>query len=157
MQGWRISAGALVEHQGRVLLVHHLRPGRYDFWVAPGGGVKADESYEQAARREVHEETALQVQVGALRYIEDLVSPECRYVKFWFSAELLGGRLDSSHPEARAEHVVEAAWLGRDDFAGRHVFPPVLLGRYWADRTSAGWADGSWSALRLPLREMVFW
>lgn len=102
---YRISAGAITEHEGRLLLVRHLRPGRYDFWVAPGGGVKGDESYENAAAREVHEETGLTVSVGKLLYIEDLVNPECRFVKFWFAATLVGGQFDFSHPEAKAEHV----------------------------------------------------
>ncbi len=34
----RIAAGALVEHEGKFLLVRHHSPGVFDFWVAPGGG-----------------------------------------------------------------------------------------------------------------------
>ena len=152
MHSYRISAGALVEHEGRILLVHHLRPGRYDFWVAPGGGVKTEESYEEAAIREVREETGLQVAVERMLYIEDLVSPECRYVKFWFSAKLLGGTLDSSHPEARLEHVVEASWFKPNELQGKQVFPEVLLGRYAADREA-----GFTTVVRLPMRRMQFW
>ncbi|MBT9595414.1 MAG: NUDIX domain-containing protein [Vitreoscilla sp.] len=98
----RISAGVIVEHEGRVLLVNHVRPGRYDFWVCPGGGVKGDESLEEAAAREAFEETGLNVRIVQLLYIEELISPECRYVKFWFSGEYTGGTFDVSHPEAQA-------------------------------------------------------
>ncbi len=133
-------------------MVHHIRPGRYDFWVAPGGGVKGDESYEQAATREVLEETGLDVNVERLVYIEDLVNPECRFVKFWFLARLKGGNLNVSHPEAKLEHVTEAAWLEPSQFTGKEVYPEFLLCRYPLDR-----AAGFPHIVRLPLRHMNSW
>jgi 8-oxo-dGTP diphosphatase len=149
---YRISAGALVEHDGRLLMVHHLRPGRYDFWVAPGGGVQGEESYEDAARREVWEETGLRIAVGRLLYVEDLVNPACRYVKFWFAGSLQGGGFDTSHPEARREHIVDAAWLAPAEFAGRTVYPHVLIDRYAQDRHA-----GFPGVVRLPMRRMEHW
>ena len=130
-------------------MVHHVRPGRYDFWVAPGGGVKGEESYEEAASREVWEETGLRVEMDRLLYIEDLFNPECRYVKFWFLANLTGGSFDFSHPEAKLEHITEAAWLEPSELAGREVYPEFLLGRYASDR-----AAGFPSIIRLPMRRM---
>lgn len=149
---YRISAGAIVEDQGRVLLVRHVLPGKYDFWVAPGGGIKGEESYEVAAAREVWEETGIKVGVGKLLYVEDLVSPECRFVKFWFAAQRLGGVLDSSHPEAKAEHVAEAAWVSQAEFQGKAVFPSALGTRYATDK-----AAGFPGVVRLPMRRMEFW
>ena len=147
----RISAGAIVESDGRLLLVRHQRPGRYDFWVAPGGGVKGDESLEAAAAREVREETGLVVRVSKLLYIEELADAGCRYVKFWHDASLVGGTLDTSHHEAVAEYIVQAAWLAPEECQGLTVFPPVLTGRYWSDR-SAGFPG----VVHLPLRRMEF-
>ncbi len=34
------------------------------FWFAPGGGLEPGESYEAAARRELHEETGLELPIG---------------------------------------------------------------------------------------------
>ena len=74
----RIAAGALVVEGDRLLLVHHRRPGAYDFWVAPGGGVSGAEELPHAAAREVVEETGLQVEVAALAYVEDhWVTQQC--------------------------------------------------------------------------------
>lgn len=148
----RISAGTIVEHEGRVLLVRHRKERQYDFWVAPGGGVQGDESLEAAATREAREETGLDVRPSKLIYIEQLINPECRHVKFWFAASLLGGALDITHPDSVAEFIVEADWLAPSDFEGRTVFPPVLGGRYWQDR-----AAGFPAPVALPLRQMDFW
>ena len=157
----RISAGVIVEDQGRVLLVNHVRPGRYDFWVCPGGGVKGDESLEQAAAREAFEETGLTVQVGQLLYIEELINPQCRFVKFWFSGACTGGSLHVEHPEARAEHIQRAGWIAPSDLQADTVFPSVLAGRYSQDRQDMqdrrdGPAEPQWP-VRLPVRHMTFW
>ena len=50
------AAGGVVERDGRVLLVH--RP-RYDDWTFPKGKLDPGESFEDAALREVEEETGV--------------------------------------------------------------------------------------------------
>ncbi|MBX9266018.1 NUDIX domain-containing protein [Chromobacterium violaceum] len=52
----RIAAGAIIEREGKILMVRHCKPGIYDFWVVPGGGAIDDEPLADAARREVLEE-----------------------------------------------------------------------------------------------------
>ena len=49
----------------KLLLLHaeHAADGRR-FWLTPGGGLKSHESFEDAARRELREETGLNVDVG---------------------------------------------------------------------------------------------
>ena len=148
----RISAGVIVEHEGRLLLVRHVKPGAYDFWVAPGGGVKGSESLEEAAAREAREETGLEVQVGKLLYVEEFFNPECRHVKFWFTASLIGGQLNWSHPDAVAEHIAQAAWHELGALSTLTVFPSILTTRYARD-SEAGFPQ----PVRLPLREMTFW
>lgn len=132
--------------------MQHVVPGKYDFWVTPGGGVKGNESYEEAAAREVNEEMGLTVSVSRLLYIEDLINPECRFVKFWFTAQLVGESISTSHPEATAEHITEAAWLLPQELQGKVVFPTVLSQRYASDK-----ALGFPVPVRLPLRTMEFW
>ena len=130
----RIAAGVLVEQEGRILLVRHHQPGCYDFWVAPGGGAEGSEDLRDAARREVREECGLDVEPLAIAYIEELIMGDCRECKIWFTGRLLGGQLQTSSAAAAAEHITDAAFLSRAEFAGKTVYPPVLLDDYWRER-----------------------
>ncbi len=131
----RISAGAIVEHDGRVAMVNHRKAGSYDFWVCPGGGVIGNETLQAAAIREVREECGIVVEIGPLMYIEEFTRPGLRECKFWFRADYVSGDLDTSAPEATGEHIVRAAWLSHEEVATlAHAFPPVIQSEYWADR-----------------------
>jgi ADP-ribose pyrophosphatase YjhB (NUDIX family) len=71
----KVSCGVLVEREGRVLLVRRRNePGR-GLWCLPCGFEDADESPEQAARREAREEAGLDVALdgvlGIYYYADD--------------------------------------------------------------------------------------
>jgi ADP-ribose pyrophosphatase YjhB (NUDIX family) len=148
----RISAGAFVEHEGRLLLVRHRREGLYDFWVAPGGGVQGAEELADAALREVREETGLEVVIGKLVYVEEFHNPETRHCKFWFIASPVGGHLTATAPEAVSEYIVDAVWHTEQEVRSLQVFPLALQGRYWEDR-----ARGFPALAHIGMRAMDFW
>lgn len=55
----------LIDPGDRVLFCRGVEPvSDAAFWVMPGGGLEADETFEEAARREVREETGLVVEIG---------------------------------------------------------------------------------------------
>lgn len=67
--GHRIVAcvGAIVvDERGRLLLIQRANDPGAGRWSVPGGRVEAAETSEQALRREMREETALDVTVGPL-------------------------------------------------------------------------------------------
>ena len=130
----RIAAGVIVEEEGRILLVRHLKPGAYDFWVVPGGGAEGTEDLFAAAKREVYEEAGLHIEPLRIAYIEELSTPHTRECKVWFTGRLIGGTINTASGEAVREHIVEAAWLSRSEFEGKIVFPPMLRHEYWHDK-----------------------
>jgi 8-oxo-dGTP diphosphatase len=75
------AAGGVVARDGRVLLVH--RP-RYNDWTLPKGKLDPGESFEDAAVREVEEETGLRArlvrELPATRYE---VNGRPKVVRYW--------------------------------------------------------------------------
>lgn len=147
----RISAGALIMREGRVLLLRHRRPGVYDFWAPPGGGAEGDEELAATAEREALEETGLVVRARSLAYIDELIEPEGRLLKFWYLAEYLAGEIDLTHNPAVTEAIVDARWCGRHDLPEGHVFPDPVRGSLWDDV-----AQGFERPIKLPLKRSIF-
>ena len=67
-----VSVYVYDEKEQKVLLVKHKKMG---LWVQPGGHVEPNESMEEAAIREVYEETGLTVELLGKR-----VPRDCDYI-----------------------------------------------------------------------------
>jgi 8-oxo-dGTP diphosphatase len=82
------AAGGIVERDGRVLLVH--RP-KYDDWSFPKGKLEDGETWEEAALREVEEETGLRCalgeEVGRTHYDVTAGPKEVRYFRMTCAGE----------------------------------------------------------------------
>ena len=61
-----LCVGAVVVSDGRLLLVRRGRPPGAGEWSVPGGRVEAGEPVVAAVRREVREETGIEVRCGDL-------------------------------------------------------------------------------------------
>ena len=62
----KVAATCVVERQGSVLMIQRNNQVGYGLWSMPGGYVDRGEVVEQAAEREVKEETGLMVEVQRL-------------------------------------------------------------------------------------------
>lgn len=58
---------AVVERDGRLLLIRRANPPLQGYWAPPTGYVELDESVEAAARRETREETAMEIAIHGLQ------------------------------------------------------------------------------------------
>jgi 8-oxo-dGTP diphosphatase len=75
------GGGVVVDSEGRVLLVH--RP-EYDDWSLPKGKLDKGESFEEAAIREVEEETGVQCElVRSLPDVRYSVRGRPKLVRYW--------------------------------------------------------------------------
>jgi 8-oxo-dGTP diphosphatase len=79
----------------KVLLAQRKNPPRQYEWSIPGGHVEANESLEQAACREIWEETGLNLAEKSLKYSKTIhfkISPEEAYEINLFIYEIEGSR-----------------------------------------------------------------
>jgi 8-oxo-dGTP diphosphatase len=124
----RIRVGALILVDGKVVLARH-RKGERTYYLLPGGGVDRGETLADALRREVAEETGLEIDVGPLLFVSDTIDPtgSRHVVNLTFRATRTGGELTGTPADPRVEAVeaVDPASLGALDL--RPPFAEELL------------------------------
>ena len=62
----RITSAVLVIQGGKFLLAERNKENYKGYWIIPGGGVKFGESIQDAAVREIKEETNIDVEIKKL-------------------------------------------------------------------------------------------
>lgn len=109
-------AGAIVEQAGKVLLVKRAIEPFFGHWDVPGGFLEAEEHPEVGARREVFEETGLEVELGGLLgiYMDtyrpgDDATAWHHSMNFFYLATPTGGTLA---PNAESS---DWGWFGPDE------------------------------------------
>lgn len=100
-----VGVGVALVEDGKILLVKRGRdPGR-GLWAVPGGKVRHGEPMRDAARREVREETGLDVEVGEPVWVGEYIEGDHHIVLIDFAGRLLGGAL------AAADDADEVRWV----------------------------------------------
>src|SRR5882724_7338062 len=114
------AAGGVLAREtatGREFLVIHRR--RYDDWCLPKGKLQPGETPEQAAVREVREETGYHVELGDfLGEVQYTVKGALKVVRFW-NLHPLG----PSHGIEDSGEVQEVVWLSSEDALARLDYP----------------------------------
>jgi len=107
-----VTAGAVItDRAGRVLLLQHrFRAG--SGWGIPGGFLKFGEQPEDALRRELREEIALEIRELRIAFVRSLQRYNQVEIIFCCSTE--------NQPHLQNHEISQAAWFAPD------AFPPEL-------------------------------
>ncbi len=123
-----VGVGGVVIHQERVLLVRRGREPLKGEWSIPGGMLELGEKLEDGVRRELLEETGLEVEPLALIATFDRISRErlpegaeseprvqYHYVIVDYVCRMVSGTL------APESDVIDASWVRREEMPQYHL------------------------------------
>jgi len=117
----RVRVAVCIADSDRVLLVQHRKAGR-SYWLLPGGGVEVGETLVDAARRELAEETGLDVEVGRLVLVCEALQPGGRHIlNLVFAGAVHGGSLRVG----RDDRLVQAEWVPVDELTTLEMYPAI--------------------------------
>lgn len=108
-------------HDGRLLMVRRGREPARGLWTVPGGRVEFGEYITDALRREVEEETGLQVDVGDLLGIFEVIGDTDHFVILDHLASPAG----DTTPRA-GDDATEVSWVPLDDVTGLECTPRLV-------------------------------
>jgi len=130
----RVAVRGLLLIDNRLLLVNAWGGGKSDLLCAPGGGVEPHSSLEDNLIREFHEETGLQIAVGAPCLVNEFHSRERDFhqVDVYFRVSLISG--DPTAPWTDPEGIVtERHLVTRAEMAHLRYKPDSLPDVAWGD------------------------
>jgi ADP-ribose pyrophosphatase YjhB (NUDIX family) len=106
-----VGVGVVVLRGDEVLLVRRAKPPRQGEWGLPGGAQEVGETVHETARREVKEETGLDIEVlGLVDVVDAIRSDEDGRVRYHFTLVDVFARWIAGEARA-ADDAAEAAWF----------------------------------------------
>ena len=126
------SAFVINPHNKKILLVkHHL----FDKWVQPGGHIEDDETPEEAATREVFEETGIRTKLIGERFPreDDMIRPLGIQSNIKENGDRYFTIIYAAVPNNIDEDILisheskDAGWFSRSELENLSIFPDVRI------------------------------
>ena len=122
----RVAVGAVVFSNDRVLLVRRGQPPSEDLWAIPGGSVEIGETLQEAAEREILEETGITIRAREPVYTFDSIErDDAGKIRFHYVIVDLGADYVTGDPTA-GDDALEARWVAAPELNELQVSPPTL-------------------------------
>ncbi len=123
--GTKVAVVVFIEYEGKVLLTQRsMNPG-LGKWSLPGGFADYDEAPEEAARREILEETALEVEIDTLLAVFPKRDQGMADLVIAYGATVVSG-------EAQAgDDAAAIGWFSPDTIPPLVFYPCISLTGIW--------------------------
>ncbi|WP_299821659.1 NUDIX hydrolase [uncultured Pontibacter sp.] len=106
--------GICIKNDKLLLVQHDHTIGNKALWAPPGGGLHYGETMQQCLKREVLEETGLQVEVNRFLFMNEFLQPPLHALEFFFEVSITAGEpVTGTDPEAPADQqlIKQVKWL----------------------------------------------
>jgi 8-oxo-dGTP pyrophosphatase MutT (NUDIX family) len=136
----RVRAGCILIEDNKLALIERHRGGRH-YFTFPGGGVHEGETDEQAAVREMEEETGLKVRV--IRKIAEIhfnKNPQPYFLVERVSGEYGTGTGDEFGEFDPVSGTYDPIWMPLAEILEKNVLPRELAGIVFRSVTE-GWPE----------------
>ena len=89
-----IRIAACILKDNKILMVRHKK-GDEKYWLLPGGRIEYGETMIETLKRELVEETGLEISVGNLMFMSEAIPKDNHrhIVNIFFEAEIIGGEI----------------------------------------------------------------
>lgn len=117
----QVGVGAIVFNGASVLLVKRGNEPAKGQWAVPGGRIRLGESLQEALKREIKEETNIEIEVGALIYAFDVIQKDeagkvgLHYVVLDYEAKYLRGEIKAG------DDAADVMWVDSETFKTLHI------------------------------------
>ena len=121
-----VGVGGVVISGGRTLLIRRSGPPLQGEWSIPGGTLETGETLREGVRRELREETGVDVRALEMIEVFERIFPDAQgrpqyhFVILDFLCELKGGAAKA------ASDVTEVAWAKEEELERFHLSPTAL-------------------------------
>ncbi len=107
----KIIVAALVEKDNKFLLVKETLESGKEYWIVPGGGVEFGENLTDAIKREIKEETNLDIKIKNFAGFQEAIVPKYNYhtVIFFYRAE------PQNENVILEKKIIEAKFFSREE------------------------------------------
>ncbi len=150
----RLSARVLIfDRDDRILLLQGQSSDGQTFWLMPGGGLQAGEGFNDAAAREVFEETGLRVEIGPhiwnrRHQFQWKGRLHDQYEQYFVGVTRVSNVNLPPNPTESDDYIIGYRWWTLGEIAGSaeefvprslaQLLPPILQGHYPTEPFNCG-------------------
>ena len=112
----KITCGAIIKRGKKILLVKRNTTPYKNYWCLPGGHMEWKETAEEAVKREVKEETGLDIQPKFLKYYDEII-PEIK----WHALAIIFGGKTSGTIKIDKKEIKDFKWFCKKEIKNTKI------------------------------------